>query len=62
MNLQSILAPIVDIAQWLFKHILVPSLSPMNIICIIGGFVGLGLWLKMQKDFTAKAKKDGTIV
>ena len=62
MNLQSVLAPIVDVAQWLFKHILVPLLSPMNTICIIAGFFGLWLWLRMQKSFTAKAKKEGTII
>lgn len=62
MNLQTVLQPIVELAQWSYKYLLVPSLGMMNTICIIGGFVGLFLWLRMQKNFTAKAKKEGTLV
>jgi hypothetical protein len=33
-----------------------------NIVCIIGGFVGLFIWLRMQKRFNAKAQKEGTLI
>jgi hypothetical protein len=33
-----------------------------NIVCIIGGFVGLIIWLRMQKRFNAKAQKEGTLI
>ena len=62
MNLQDILNPFVDFCQWTFKHVLEPMSHWFNIVCIIGGFVGLFLWLKMQKNFNEKAKKEGTIV
>ncbi len=61
MNLQSVLNPIVSFFQGYFEHLLVPSLSIMNTICIIGGFFGLWLWLKRQKAFNEKAKQDGGI-
>lgn len=62
MNLQSIIVPIGELCQWFFKHFLVHTLGLMNTICIIGGFFGIWLWLRMQKKFTAKAKQEGTIV
>lgn len=62
MNLQSILNPIVDALQWTFKHILEPMTHWFNIVCIIGGFVGLFIWLRMQKRFNAKAQKEGTLI
>jgi hypothetical protein len=62
MNLQSIIVPIGELFQWFFKHMLVPSLALVNTVCIIGGFFGIWLWLRMQKKFTAKAKQEGTIV
>jgi hypothetical protein len=48
--------------QWFFKNILVGLLTPMNTICILGGFFGIWLWLRMQKNFTEKAKKEGTVI
>jgi len=62
MNLQSIIVPIGDMCQWFFKNILVNLLTPMNTICILGGFFGIWLWLRMQKSFTEKAKREGTTV
>jgi hypothetical protein len=62
MNLQSIIVPIGDMCQWFFKNILVGLLTPMNTICILGGFFGIWLWLRMQKNFTEKAKKEGTVI
>jgi hypothetical protein len=62
MNLQSILNPIVEAFQWTFKHLLEPMTHWFNIVCIIGGFVGLFIWLRMQKRFNAKAQKEGTLI
>jgi hypothetical protein len=62
MNLQSILNPIADALQWSFKHILEPMTHWFNIVCILGGFVGLFIWLRMQKRFNEKAKKEGTLI
>ncbi|MGY6562915.1 MAG: hypothetical protein ACXITV_12505 [Luteibaculaceae bacterium] len=33
-----------------------------NVLVIILGFVGTFYWLKVQKDYTDKAKKDGTLI
>jgi hypothetical protein len=33
-----------------------------NWICIVGGIFGIALWLRMQKAFTVKAEKEGTII
>lgn len=62
MNLQDILDPFVSFCQWTFKYILEPMTHWFNIVCIIGGFAGLFLWLRMQKKFTQKAQKEGGIV
>jgi hypothetical protein len=32
-----------------------------NWVCIAGGFFGIWLWIRMQKAYTAKAEKEGTI-
>jgi hypothetical protein len=61
MNLQSVLNPIASLFQGYFENLLVPSLSIMNTICILGGFFGLWLWLKRQKAYNVKAKQDGGI-
>ncbi len=62
MNLQSILQPIADFVVWTFDTVLVPvgdaSFNP-NSLFIIGGFVGLFVWLKMQGDFNRKAEQEG---
>lgn len=62
MNLQSILAPIVDALQWSFKHLLEPMSHWFNWVCIVAGLFGIWLWLRMQKKFTAKAEREGTII
>jgi hypothetical protein len=62
MNLQSILNPIVEALQWTFDNILEPMTHWFNIVCILGGFVGLFIWLRMQKRFNAKAQKEGTLI
>jgi hypothetical protein len=62
MNLQDILNPFVDFCQWTFKNLFEPMTHWFNVVCVIGGFVGMFIWLRMQKNFTAKAKKEGGIV
>lgn len=62
MNLQSILNPIAEALQWSFKYILEPMTHWFNWVCILGGIFGIALWLRMQKRFTAKAQKEGTLI
>ncbi len=62
MNLQSILYPIADFFQWTFKHILDPIGDGFNWLCIVGGFVGIAIWLRMQKKFSEKARREGGII
>lgn len=62
MNLQSILYPIADFFQWTFHHLLLPIAPAFNWICIAGGFIGLGIWLRMQSRFSQKARKEGGIM
>ncbi|MEN9347197.1 MAG: hypothetical protein RLZZ77_708 [Bacteroidota bacterium] len=61
MNLQSILYPLADGLAWSLKHILEPMSHWFNWVCIAGGFFGIWLWIRMQKAYTAKAEKEGTI-
>ena len=62
MNLQSILQPIVDGFQWMFKHIIDPIATGFNWICIVFAFLAILYWLRRQKAYTAKAIKEGTTV
>lgn len=62
MNLQSILYPIADFFEWTFEHILVPISNGFNWLCIVGGFVGIWIWLRMQARFTEKARREGGII
>jgi hypothetical protein len=62
MNLQSILTPIANGAQWFFRNVMEPTGNTFSFICIIGAFFGIYLWIRMQKRFTAEAKKNGTII
>ncbi len=61
MNLQSILYPIADGLTWSLQNILEPMSHWFNWVCIAGGFFGIYLWISMQKAFTGKAEKEGTI-
>ncbi len=47
--------------QWLFENTLAPLGNIPNNAFIVLGFVGLGIWLKMQKKFNAEAKANGTL-
>ncbi len=62
MNTQEILTPVAKFIEWTFENVLVPIASPMNTAVVLLGFVGLAFWLRMQKKYTEKAKRDGTIV
>jgi hypothetical protein len=62
MNLQQILDPIAKLVDETFITILVPISDLVNWAVIALGFVGLGLWIKMQQSYTAKAKRDNTLV
>lgn len=62
MNLQSILNPIVEALQWSFKYILEPMTHWFNWVCIAGGFIGVYIWLRMQKKFSEKAQREGTTI
>lgn len=62
MNLQQILDPIAKLVDETFITILVPISDLVNWSVIALGFVGLGLWIKMQQSYTAKAKRDNTLV
>jgi hypothetical protein len=62
MNTQEIITPVAKFIEWTFETFLVPIASPMNMAVIALGFVGLALWLRLQKKYTAKAKQDGTIM
>jgi len=62
MNLQSFLTPIANAAQWFFRNVMEPTGNTFSFICIIGAFFGIYLWIRMQKRFTAEAKKNGTII
>ncbi len=62
MNLQQILDPIAKLTDATFRNILVPISDPVNYVVIVIGFVGLAVWLNMQAKFTAKAKRENTLI
>lgn len=58
--MQDIVYPIQDLLEWTFQ--ILPELGNIpNVLVILGGFVGLGIWLKMQADYNKKPEKDGYI-
>jgi hypothetical protein len=62
MNLQEILEPVESLFVWTFESIIQPLGNIPNNLCIILGFIGLGIWLKRQKKYTAEAKRTGGMV
>jgi hypothetical protein len=62
MNLQKIVDPIADLMVWSFETLLVPFADFVNVSVVILGFVGLAYWLKLQNDYTKKAKREGGII
>ncbi len=61
MNLQDILQPIGDAIVWSFETLLVPLGNYPNTLFTLLGFVGLGIWLKMQGNYNKKAKEEGSL-
>ena len=61
MNTQDIITPIGKFTEWSFETILLPMADPLNLgfvlLCVVGGVY----WLRLQKQYTAQAKKDGTL-
>lgn len=57
MNLNDIAYALQDVIYWTFDFI--PSFSWVNNVILLGGFVGVGAWLKMQGDFNKIEEKDG---
>ena len=62
MNTQDIITPIAKFIEWTFETVLVPMSEGFNWIVIGIGGAGLLFWLMLQKKYTSKAKKDGTLV
>ena len=58
--MEDILYSIQDFLESIFSYMPLLGNIP-NILIIIGGFIGLGVWLKMQSDFNKKPEKDGYI-
>ena len=50
-----------DFFYWLFENTLEPLGDIPNWGFIVLGFIGMFIWLKMQKDFNAKAKSTGEL-
>jgi len=61
MNTQEIITPIGKFIEWTFEAFLVPISAGFNWTVIAFGFVAIAFWLRLQKKFSAKAKKDGTL-
>lgn len=62
MNLQQILDPVAKLTDQTFRMILVPMSDPINWAVIALGLFGLVLWIRMQQSYTAKAKRDNTLI
>jgi hypothetical protein len=62
MNLQQILEPIAKLVEETFISVLVPISDLVNWAVIALGLAGLALWVKLQQSYTAKAKRDNTLV
>jgi len=62
MNTQEIITPIGKMLEWSFENILSPIADPINVVVVLLGLVGTVFWLRLQKKYTERAKKDGTII
>lgn len=62
MNLQSLIYPLGQAIEGSFESLLVPVSDGFNWLVILGGFIGLAIWLRMQSAYTAKAKQEGTLI
>ena len=62
MNTQEIITPVAKFIEWTFETLLVPMSSTFNSAVILLGITGLLFWLRLQKRYTQKAKKNGNFV
>ncbi|MDG1262274.1 MAG: hypothetical protein P8H59_12380 [Flavobacteriales bacterium] len=62
MSPQDILYPLGEFLTATFEVGLLPITNLFNYGAIVLGFVGLAVWLRMQLSYTAKARKEGTII
>ncbi len=62
MNLQQIVEPLAKLVDDTFRNVLVPISDGFNWAVIALGFVGLFIWLRMQNNYTRKAKQDNTLI
>lgn len=62
MNLQELITPLGKFLEWTFNAVLVPISNGFNWAVIVLGMFAICYWLMWQKKFSAKAKKDGTLV
>jgi len=60
MNVQDIVYPLGEFLQWTFGILEFLGNFP-NTLMTIGGFVGFGLWLMLQRKFDAKAVKENSL-
>lgn len=61
MTVNSLLASLEKIFVWTFESILEPIGDGFNWVCIVGGFIGLFIWLKMQGSYNKEAERTGGI-
>ncbi len=50
-----------DVFYWIFENLLEPLGNLPNWGLIALAFALLGWWMKLQKDYNAKAAKEGTL-
>ena len=63
MNLQDLLLPIRDLLVWSFETILESGIPGMLNWALWGVMIAVLVgWLRMQKQYTAKAQTEGGIV
>lgn len=58
--MQDIVYPLADFLQWTFGILEFADNWP-NYLFITLGFVGLAIWMKMQRDYDKEAAKNGTL-
>ena len=59
MTFEEVLNVIAEIVVWTFEHLVVPAGNIPNVLFIILGFVGLFMWLNIQKKYNKKAEEEG---
>ncbi|MDA0304357.1 MAG: hypothetical protein O3B45_08355 [Bacteroidetes bacterium] len=62
MNTQEIITPVAKFIEGTFETVLVPLSDPFNSGVILLGFIGLAFWMRLQKKYTEKAKREGGMV